>query len=685
MTKNSTLALLIAALCAPGGAQAIDFTAGEWNGSLNTTVSFGQLYRDEKRDPRLIATANGGIGRSPNIDDGNLNYSEGLVSSALKLVTEFSLDRDNFGIFVRGSALHDFEIEDDDPERTPISPRGRDLAGSYTRLLDAFAYGRWDLSGHELEIRAGQQVVNWGESTFIQSGINNAINHFDVSALRVPGSELREAYLPQEMLKVSYAVTDNVTAEAIALFDWDRTEPEPVGSYFASNDFVPRGGSEVFLGFGAFSDFGTDFTPLGGPFIENFQAVPRDQTIKPDDSGQYGLALRWFMPNFSQGTEIGLFFVNYHSKLPVISGRTGTQAGLGNSVGTLTTVIATAQGLASGLPLDSAIAIAANAGVNAAAAIGGNLSLATATGYATIAGNTVLGGGSVSTQATNLATHEYAQTAGYFTQYPEDIQLVGLSFNTQLGTTGIALQGEVSYRMDAPLQFDDVELLFAALTPFEAAALAAQGIPVPASCTPGLPTLARCGQLGAFGVNQVVQGWGEFDVWQAQMTATRAFPPMIGADQLVAVVEAGLTQVDGMPDKLSGGPTGRGLRLNGPGTSVSGNDLLAGRHFGEVEPQDRFADESSWGYRAALRLDYLGLIGAWNFSPRFVWAHDVSGTTPGPGGNFVEGRYGATLGVGASYQSRIELDVSYTVFGGASRYNELTDRDFLAFTAKYSF
>jgi hypothetical protein len=685
MTTTYTRVLLVAALCAPGSAQAIDFTAGEWDGSLNTTVSFGQLYRDEKRDPRLIGTANGGIGRSPNIDDGNLNYSEGLVSSGFKMVTELSLDRDNFGIFVRGSALYDLEIEDDDPERTPISPQGRDLAGSYVRLLDAFAYGRWDLSGHELEVRAGKQVVNWGESTFIQSGINNAINHFDVSALRVPGSELREAYLPQEMLKISYAVTENVTAEAIALFDWDRTEPEPVGSYFASNDFVPRGGSQVFLGFGAFSDFGTDFTPLGGPFIENFQAVPRDQTIKPDDSGQYGVSLRWFMPDFSQGTEIGLFFVNYHSKLPVISGRTGTQAGLANSVGTLTTVIATAQGLASGLPLDSAIAIAANAGVNAAAANGGNLSLTTATGYATIAGNTVLGGGSVSAQATNLATHEYAQTAGYFTQYPEDIQLVGLSFNTQLGTTGIALQGEVSYRMDAPLQFDDVELLFAALTPFEAAALAAQGIPVPATCTPGLPTLARCGQLGAFGVNQIVQGWGEFDVWQAQMTATRAFPPMLGADQLVAVVEAGVTQVDGMPDKLTGGPTGRGLRLNGPGTSVSGNDLLASRHFGEVEPQDRFADENSWGYRAALRLDYLGLVGSWNFSPRFVWAHDVSGTTPGPGGNFVEGRYGATLGVGASYQSRFELDVSYTVFGGASRYNELTDRDFVAFTAKYSF
>ncbi len=696
MRKNSTRSMphslrfavrtaLATVLVVPGAAGALDFTAGGWNGSLNTTVSFGQAWRTEVRDPRLIGTANGGTGRSPNIDDGNLNYRKGRVSSAYKLVSEFALSRDNYGVFVRGSALYDDLVEDADTERTEISDAGRNLAGAYTRLLDAFVYGRWDLSGHELEIRAGRQVVNWGESTFIQGGINNAINHFDVSALRVPGSELREAYLPQEILKASYAFSENVTGEVIGIFDWDRTQPEPVGTYFSSNDFVPRGGEKVILGFGAFSDQGVDFRPLGGTLIEDFQAVPRGPTELPDDQGQFGAALKWYLPDFASGTELGFYYVNYHSKLPLISGRTGTVTGLGNSVGTLTAVIATATALAGGVPLPGAIALGANQGRNAALANGGDLSIATATEYATIAGNTVLGGGNVTAQATNLATHEYAKTARYFTQYPEDIQMLGVSFNTSLGTTGIALQGELSYRMDQPLQFDDVELLFAALTPFEAVALGAQGIPIPASCAPPVTTLARCGQLGAHGPNQVVQGWDFFDVWQAQLTATKAFPPLLGASQLVAVVEAGVTQVDGMPDKLTGGPNGRGLRLNGPGTSVSGNAELASRHFNEVEPLDRFADELSWGYRAALRLDYLGLIGAWNFSPRFVWAHDVDGTTPGPGGNFVDGRYGATVGVGASYQSKLELDVSYTIFGGAGRYNELTDRDFLAATVKFSF
>jgi hypothetical protein len=687
MTKTylRPMTALVAAILAPGVAHAVDFAAGGWNGSFDTTLSFGQSWREQGRDPQLIGTADGGSGRSPNIDDGDLNYKKGRVSSAYKMVAELSLDHDNYGLFIRGSLLYDDLVEDSKTARTPISEAGKDLAGSYIRLLDAFVYGRWDLGGHQLDIRAGNQVVNWGESTFIQGGINAAINHFDVSALRVPGSELREAYLPQEMAKVSYGITDNLTAEAIALFDWDPTQPEPVGTYFSSNDFVPQGGKQVFLGFGTYSDQGTDFTSLGGPFIKNFQAVSRARSTVPSDSGQYGMSLRWFMPDFAQGTELGFYFVNYHSKLPVISARTGTQAGIGNSLGTLTAVIATAQGLASGLPFDSAVAIAANAGAGAAAANGGDLSLETATSYATIAGNTVLAGGSVSSQATALATHEYAQTAHYFTEYPEDIQLFGVSFNTQLGTTGVALQGEVSFRQDVPLQFDDVELLFAALTPFEAVALGAQGIPLPASCAPALPTLSRCGQLGPQGVDQEVKGWGEFDVWQGQMTATKAFPPMLGASQLVAVIEAGMTHVDGMPSKTEGGPNGQGLRLNGPGTSVSGNEALAGRHFGEVEPLDRFADANSWGYRLALRLDYLGLIGAWNFSPRFIWSQDVDGTTPGPGGNFVDGRRGATFGVLASYQSQLEFDVSYTTFDGAGRYNELTDRDFLAATIKYSF
>jgi hypothetical protein len=78
-------------------------------------------------------------------------------------------------------------------------------------------------------------------------------------------------------------------------------------------------------------------------------------------------------------------------------------------------------------------------------------------------------------------------------------------------------------------------------------------------------------------------------------------------------------------------------------------------------------------------------MGPWNVLPRFNWQHDVDGTTPGPGGNFVEGRYGLTLGVAANLRATWEVDMSWTKFGGATRFNDLNDRDYVAATLKFSF
>jgi hypothetical protein len=677
---------------------------GTFSGSWDTTLTYGQAWRIESRDCRLIAIADGGCGRSPNIDDGNLNYDTDMFSRAMKALTEVSLNYRGVGAFVRASALYDDAAGD--TKRTPLSGKSEDLVKSYTRLLDAFAYAKFDLGKMGAELRVGRQAVSWGESTFIQNGIN-VINHFDVSALRVPGSELKEAFLPQEMVNFSLQMSDNFSAQAIYITDWNATVPEPAGSYYSNNDFAVTGGSRVILGFGSFSDQGVDFTPLGTnivpasqlPNITNFQNVLRGPTRKPDDGGQYGVNFKYFAPNFNNGTEFGLFYLNYHSRLPLISGHTGPQSGLGNAWGALNAVGAAAQGLAAGLPPAAAIATAAQLGVLRASQQGGNLSLATATQYASVGAATQIAGGDVTAQASNLATHEYAVSANYFTEYPEDIKLIGLSFNTQLQWGGIALQGEVAYRQDVPLQYDDVELLFAALTPFEQGLATLRGTPLPTTCPEGVPaasTLTQCGQLGAFGLDQDVVGWGRFDTFQVQFTATKTFSNILGAAQAVLVTEAGLTHIQDMPDKLTGGPNGRGLRFNGPATNVSGNFELRGRHcptlpaadclaLNLVEPQNRFADATSYGYRVAGRLDYPGLMGPWNILPRFSWQHDVKGTTPGPGGNFVEGRYGLTLGVEANLQAKWAVDMSWTKFGGAGRFNDINDRDYVAATLKFSF
>ena len=694
---------LTACLAAWPSAHAMRFSSdsGDWSGSWDTTVGYGQGWRVSDRDCRQIAIADGGCGYSPNIDDGDLNYRKHQAySEAVKAVSELSLNyRDHVGLFVRGDGLYDFAVMDPSgTDRTPLTHSARGLVGSYTRLLDAFGFWRFSLGTMPSELRLGRQVVSWGESTFIQGGLNQ-VNHFDVSALRVPGSELKEALLPDELAALNVQLTQNLATQLLYLFDWHGTNPEPTGSFFSTNDTAVTGASRLFLGFGAISDQGTDFTSLGGPLITDFQAINRLPDRKPPNSGQYGVNLKLYLPNLGQGTQLGLYFLNYTSRLPVVSSVTGTPAGLANAWGAVNAVAGAAKAVASGIPLGGpagAIAIGAAAGQAAAAANGGNLTTATAAEYATIGANTLLAGGNVNNQASSLGTYEYGKTAGYFDEFPQDIKMLGVSFNTQIQRTGTALQGEVTYRHGVPLQLDDVELVYATLAPFEAGISNFLGVPVskPGACVPPpSPTpITGCVQLSnpggqPFTLAQRIQGWERQNTWQAQFTATQVFANVLKASQAVVLFEAAADYIPGLEDQSSGGPVGRGLRYDGPGTNLSGNPALGGypQFPNLVEPASAFPDRFSWGYVIAGRLEYANLIPNWTILPHATWEHDVQGVSPGPGGNFVQGRHAATVGLGASLRSTWDFDVSYTQFGGAGQYNLLNDRNFVAASIKYSF
>jgi len=686
-------------------AQAINFqsASGDWSGSWDTTIGYGQGWRATGRNCLLIAMADGGCGYSPNIDDGDLNYGKGTFSQAFTGVTELSLKyKERGGVFVRASGLYDVYVMGDNTRRTPLSHDARDLVGSYTRLLDAFAYDRFTLGSMPAEFRFGRQVVSWGESTFIPGGLNE-VNHYDVSALLTPGSELKQALLPDSMGVLDLQLTRNVSTQLLYLFDWHETLAPPTGSYFGTSDAGVIGGNKLYLGFGAISDQGVNFTPLGGPLYSDFQSVNRLPDHKPPDSGQYGANLKFYLPDLGQGTQVGLYFLNYTSRLPVLSANAGTQAGLGNAFGAINAVGGAAQALAAGLPFAAAVATGAAVGQSRAAAASGNLSALTATQYATIGANTLLAGGNVNNQAQNIATYEYGKTAGYFEEFPRNIKMIGASFNGEIKSTGTAIQGEVAFRHNVPLQLDDVELLYAALTPLEAgvAGLLSNGavVPHPGTCPKNSPTpISDCNQLGVFGLGQTIHGWQLKNTWQAGFTATQTFANVLKASQAVLVAEAAADYVPGLENKYSGGPQGFGLRYDGPGTNLSGNPNLGGYPqfpavngqcvtpgFQCVEPGSAFPDKFSWGYVIAGRLEYANLIAAWDILPHATWSQDVHGVSPGPGGNFVQGRHAATVGVGADLQKTWDLDVSYTRFGGAGQYNLLNDRSFVAASIKFSF
>ncbi|MBE0502449.1 MAG: DUF1302 domain-containing protein, partial [Desulfuromonadales bacterium] len=429
------LSVFILSTLVVSSAAAFQFEAGEITGSLDSTLSYGATWRVQDQSSQLIGTAAGGTARSVNFDDGNLNYDKGLISNVAKLTSDLAVNYRSVGLFLRGTTFYDYENEKGDRDKAPLTSEAKDLVGSSTDLLDAYIHASFNAGSIPMQFRVGDQVVSWGESTFIQNSINS-INPVNVSAIRLPGAELKEALMPEGMIWGSIGATANTTLEGFYLYDWEETVIDPPGSYWSTNDFVGEGGSRVMLGWGGVPDT----VPASTGAV-----VGRSATQEASDDGQYGLALRVYTPALND-TEFGFYFINYHSRLPIINARTGTAA--------------------------------AAAGVDPQ-------------------GRT------------------YAETASYFVSYPEDIKLYGISFNTQLKGSGIALQGEVSYRQDMPLQIDDIEILFAAL--------GAQDNLSPGNT--GAAPLATYGQLGLIPFESVVPGYIKRDVVQVQSTATKLLGP----------------------------------------------------------------------------------------------------------------------------------------------------------------
>ena len=785
----------LGAVGSPPPAQAIDLSDGDLRLTLDTTLSHGLTFRIQDRDDLLAGDVNG--------NDGDLNYDRGLISNTSKFTTDLDLGYHNFGAFLRLNGFLDFENEHGERARTPLSDEAKERVGQDIILLDAYLTGAFDVGNVAIDLRLGSHVLNWGESTFIQNGIN-AINPFDVSKLRLPGSELREGLLPVPMVSASVALSDTLSMEGFYQIAWEKTWIDPVGSYFSVTDYVGPGAEKAVIALPGLDlgDMGLTpqnnfFTPtlgglgipsecvfpspepmLGGcafepddEFLSNFLIVPRHADRTPDDAGQWGVALRYFAEELNS-TDFGFYYMNYHSRLPVVSGHTGTQAdavaglshvlGLAGKVGEDTGVALTGLAIGAALidPVDPAPAraiVQAAAGTQAGgmvvqnaigaaltdptsdaaqsivqalvtagalapanardpaaiqAALGGAAGAQAAAGVVLMNPETVgavisaapdaaaaalfsakpdvaaeiqraaaEAGGQVAKLAVPIGIDKYAENAYYFIEYLEDIQLMGVSFSTEVGTTGWALQGEYSFRPDAPLQLAERKVFANALAPFNdcLAAAAAPG----ASPTAGPDCIAAKAAAGDYDSDGPGRGYILRDMSQAQVTATKVFGPVLGSDSGAFVSEVAVLSVHNMPGG-KGVPT---TDANGNPNPAFANAIPIESPAGEPDA-DPFtytsdADATSWGYRLATRLDYNNAVGAVNLFPYLQFQHDVGGNSPSPSGSFVEGRTAVTLGLRAGYLSRWEADLNFTAYGGSQ--NELHDRDFISATVKYSF
>lgn len=598
------VAVLAASLAVP--ASAVTFDLGPFEGNFTSSLSLGGSWRTQDPSNRVVTPGNtDGEGRasSSTADDGNLNYDKGdMYSFLFKGVHDLDLNAGNYGVFTRVKYWYDFELANGEVNHGHAAngyeanseldlSNFEDLAQeSGFEFLDYYAYGNFEMGDMPVELRAGNMVLSWGESTFIQNGIN-VISPFDVTALRKPGSEIKEALLPVGLLYANVGITYDLSVEAFYQYDWQRTILDECGTYWNSAD--PYGGGCNYL---TASNSRSDLEQSQTGFI-----VPRGKDREASDDGQWGVAARYFVDSLNS-TEFGLYYMNYHSRTPIFSGVNASEN--------------------FGLPF-------------------------------------ILGA-----------------NPGYFFEFPEDIDLYGVTFATNIGDW--AVSGEYSYRPDFPLQINTVDLL-------HSIALSSWG--------EWSPMLDRALEAGPGGY---VSGYDEVTYSQFQVTVIKFFEQVMGASRLSFAAEAGATWLDDMDSNLHYGRSAAyGVGDFEPfqsemfGVPVSCNSHPALGPLGVVPNtnadycnDDGFTDDFSWGYRVRASLDYSDAFAGVNLTPNMAWSHDVKGNSPAP--NFIEDRMAFSLGVRADYLNIYRADISYTTFFNAD-YNEFQDRDFVSLSISAAF
>jgi hypothetical protein len=268
----------------------------------------------------------------------------------------------------------------------------------------------------------------------------------------------------------------------------------------------------------------------------------------------------------------------------------------------------------------------------------------------------------------------------YFFEFPEDIDLFGATFATNLGDW--AWSGEVSYRPEYPLQINTVDLL-------QAVALG--------DVAEWSPMLSRSLAAGEGGY---VSGYDEVKYTQIQTTFIKFFEQVMGAERLSFATEIGAAFIADMDsDKHYGRSSAYGIgefdSYNASGDSLfvpAGTPVSCDTELvnGALKPNTNsdycndngFTDDFSWGYRVRAALDYSDVFAGINLTPSIAWSHDVKGNSPAP--NFVDKRKAISLGLRADYLNNYRAEITYTSFFGAD-YNELQDRDFIALSFSSSF
>ncbi|HEX4895474.1 MAG TPA: DUF1302 family protein [Solimonas sp.] len=638
---------------------------------------------------------------SPNADNGNLSFEKhDLVQATAKVTTDFSFEAFGFNVFARSLYYFDdiyVDHEEEHPDTTlqasksRYSGAGKSANGSDIRFLDYFISRSFKIGDRAVSVKVGDQVLNWGESAFLALNSLNTINAPNQVLLRFPGSDIKEVFQPQGMAVINADLFEGVGLEVFYQYEWKPIIVDPVGSFFSVSDTLGDGGRYAMLSFAkAPEDPDELYRPYRNP--QDPSAVlgsQSDRTLlrntaeenrrRPDDGGQYGAALKFFLEDFNNGTEVGLYFANYHSRVPSVS-----------AIAADATCIPDAP---IGTPVDNLLGLLNPMGC--AVPLANFLALALQQA-----------GQDVTYQPANGPAGDALPvgSAQLVVEYPEDIRMYGISFNTTIGD--FAWAGEYVFRDNLPLQIHTTDLIFAALQPAFPAndySLGVATLPGRRTAVPDFITQYRGIDVGA---NDYIRGYERMKIGQLGTNILKLVggDNPLGASQITLLLEMGLTHVVDMPglDELqfngggndthiSGGADGsiginpRDVRTDPNDPTTNGTTATLRQNPIAHEDRGGFGTEISYGYRFVTLTRYDNAFLGVNIELLNALFHDVEGVAPGLGQNFVEGRKTVLSGIRWDYLSKYSGELRYTWFTGGKDRDAARDRDNLLLFLGYSF
>jgi hypothetical protein len=309
LTRKTASALASASLlglaAAPASAFNFHLADGEILGAFDTDITWGMSARTENAHTENLGNSYG-----------NRLYRDAgdIFTHTLKMSNTLELKGHNWGTLIRGNMSYDFKAD-----KRKLNSAAENRLVHHGDITDAYAYVRLG-ADQNWTVRAGKQVISWGENTFIGGAIND-INTVDITKLRQPGVELKDAFVGTPALNVAWNLSDDVTLEAFTLFSFDEIKVDPVGGFFAGLDAIGDGGGFIN---GTIGGTPRCVTPDGEGSCDLFGGLlTRTGDDIPSGGGQWGLALKVFKPTWGSGMEFGFYYQNLHDHLPMISAIAG--------------------------------------------------------------------------------------------------------------------------------------------------------------------------------------------------------------------------------------------------------------------------------------------------------------------------------------------------------------------------